>query len=452
MSAALRAFEAQWRARTPDALQPIREQAMQRFLKLGLPTKHDETWRYTDLRSVAAQNYDQAGCVATDPATTDAATDADAGANAGAGAPSNDAALTLVDAGQHAATVAMINGCPPLPADLPTINGIEINSIKELYKQNPSSLRRFFESASDADQRRWVLLNTALFIDGLYLKITQSVATPLVILHVSQGGGAQAAHPRIIIEASPGASATIIEHHISEGDSAPLSNSNTHIALGKGAQLEHYRVYATGAGATHLDALDIHQAENSQCRQFTIALGGGLVRSSLEGRLNQRGASLDSNSLLVGHQERHVDCVNIVTHAAPDTHSRQTARAIASDVSRVIFNSKVIVNAGANGSDSKQSCRGLLLSPSAEIDTRPQLEIHADEVKCAHGATTGRLDPDMLFYLLSRGLDRETAQSLLVYAFLADVLTGMSVSSARAAIENALIDQLPDAQTLRKFR
>ncbi len=251
---------------------------------------------------------------------------------------------------------------------------------------------------------------------------------------------------------SPGASATIIEHHVSQGDVAPLSNSNTHIALGKDAQLEHYRVYATGAGATHFDSLDIHQSQDSQCRQFTIVLGGGLVRSSLEARLNQRGASLESYSLLVGHQERHVDCVNIVTHAAPDTRSRQTARAIASDVSRVIFNSKVIVDAGAIGSDSKQSCRGLLLSPSAEIDTRPQLEIHADEVKCAHGATTGRLDPDMLFYLLSRGLDRETAQSLLVYAFLADVLTGMSVSSARSAIENALISQLPDSQILRNFR
>ena len=446
MSAALRSFEAQWRARTPDALQPIREQAMQRFLKLGLPTKHDETWRYTDLRSLAAQNYDQAGCVATD-AVTDAATDATA-----AGAPGTHAGLTLVDAEQHAATVTMINGCPPLSTDFPVINGIEINSIKELYKLDPTCLRRFFESASDADQRRWVLLNTALFIDGLYLKITQSVATPLVILHVSQGGVAQAAHPRVIIDASPGASATIIEHHVSEGDIAPLSNSNTHIALGNDAQLEHYRVYATGSGATHFDALDIHQSQDSRCRQFTIALGGGLVRSSLEARLNQRGASLDSYSLLVGHQERQVDCVNIVTHAAPNTRSRQTARAIASDVSRVIFNSKVIVNAGANGSDSKQSCRGLLLSSSAEIDTRPQLEIHADEVKCAHGATTGRLDPDMLFYLLSRGLDRETAQSLLVYAFLADVLTGMSVSSARAAIESALIDQLPDAQTLRKFR
>jgi Fe-S cluster assembly protein SufD len=433
MSAALRSFETQWRARTPDALQPIREQAMQRFLKLGLPSLRDETWRYTDLRVLAALSFGEAGCAAD-------------------GEASENATLSLVNAGQQAATLTMVNGCPLLNADLPVINGIEINSISEIYKHDSNYLRRFFESASDADQRRWVLLNTALFIDGLYLKITQPVSTPLVIRHVSTGDAAQAAHPRIIIDASPGASATIIEHHLSEGDITPLNNSNTHIALSKDAQLEHYRVYATGAGATHLDSLDIHQSENSQCRQFTIALGGGLVRSSLEARLNQRGASLDSYSLLVGHQERHVDCVNIVTHAAPDTRSRQTARAIASDVSRVIFNSKVIVNPGANGSDSKQSCRGLLLSPSAEIDTRPQLEIRADEVKCAHGATTGRLDPDMLFYLLSRGLDRETAQSLLVYAFLADVLTGMSVSSARAAIENALISQLPDSQILRKFR
>jgi Fe-S cluster assembly protein SufD len=345
----------------------------------------------------------------------------------------------------------MVNGCAP--ADSVSINGFEISSIKTQSKLDSKSLLRFFPPVSDADQRRWVLLNTALFNDGLYLKITQQVKTPLVILHVSSGDRAQeVAHPRVIIDAAPGSSATIIEHHVAHGEIAPLNNSNTHIALSKDAQIEHYRVYATGAGATHLDALDIHQARDSQCRQFTIALGGGLVRSSLEAHLNEPGASLESFSLLMGHEDRHVDCVNIVTHAAPDTRSRQTARAIAGDISRVIFNSKVIVNAGAVNSDSQQSCRGLLLSPSAEIDTRPQLEIHADEVKCAHGATTGRLDPDMLFYLLSRGLDRETAQSLLVYAFLADVLTGMSVTSARSAIEGALISQLPDSQILRKFR
>ena len=434
MSAALRSFEAQWRARSADALQPIREQAMQRFLKLGLPTLRDETWRYTDLRSVAAQSFEPASCEAR-------------------GAIDPNASLSLVDAAQRAATVMVINGCPLLNADMNTINGIEINSIRELYRLDSKSMARFFPPATDADQRRWVLLNTALFIDGLYLKITRQVTEPLVILHVSTGEQAhEAAHPRIIIDAAPGSSAIIIEHHLSHGDIAPLNNSNTHISLSMDAQLEHYRVYATGANASHMDSLDIHQANGSHCKQFTIALGGGLVRSSLEAHLNEPGASLDSFSLLVGHEDRHVDCVNIVTHAAPNTRSRQTARAIASDVSRVIFNSKVIVNAGAAHSDSQQSCRGLLLSPSAEIDTRPQLEIHADEVKCAHGATTGRLDPDMLFYLLSRGLDRETAQSLLVYAFLADVLTGMSVSSARAAIENALISQLPDSQTLRNFR
>jgi Fe-S cluster assembly protein SufD len=434
MSAALRSFEAQWRARSADALQPIREQAMQRFLKLGLPNLSDETWRYTDLRSVAAQSFEAAPCEAR-------------------GAIDPNASLSLVDAAQHATTVVMINGCPSLKADTGGINGIEISSIKELSRVDPKSMARFFPPATDADQRRWVLLNTALFIDGLYLKITRQVTEPLVILHVSTGERAhEAAHPRIIIDAAPGSSATIIEHHVSHGDIAPLNNSNTHISLSMDAQLEHYRVYATGAGASHLDSLDIHQAHGSHCKQFTIALGGGLVRSSLEAHLNQPGASLDSYSLLMGHEDRHVDCVNIVTHAAPNTRSRQTARAIAGDVSRVIFNSKVIVNAGAVGSDSQQSCRGLLLSPRAEIDTRPQLEIHADEVKCAHGATTGRLDPDMLFYLLSRGLDRETAQSLLVFAFLADVLTGMSVSSARAAIENALISQLPDSQILRKFR
>jgi Fe-S cluster assembly protein SufD len=432
MNAALRSFESQWRARVPDALQPIREQAMRRFLELGLPSLRDESWHYTDLRSVAAQSFAAATC---EP-----------------GGTQDSAELSLVGSQQHAAVLTMVNGCPVLNADLPIIKGLEINSIRYLYKHDSHSLARFFDPASDADQRRWVLLNTALFIDGLYLKITEAVSTPIVIRHLAAGDGAQAAHPRIIIDAIPGASAVIIEHHAAQSGIPPLTNSNTHIALARDARLEHYRVFASGAGATHLDSLDIRQSQNSQCRQFTIALGGGLVRASLEARLMERGAALESYSLLVGHQDRHVDCVNIVTHAAADTRSRQTARAIAGDASRVIFNSKVIVEAGANGSDSNQSCRGLLLSPRAEIDTRPQLEIHADEVKCAHGATTGRLDPDMLFYLLSRGLERDTAQSLLVFAFLADVLTGMSVSSARSAIESALIGQLPDSQILRNFR
>ena len=247
-----------------------------------------------------------------------------------------------------------------------------------------------------------------MFIDGLYLKIKTRVAAPLVILHLATADGPDTvAYPRVIIEAAPGSSATIIEHHVRQGAQTPLCNSATRIALERDAQIEHYRVISTDPQTTHIDSLEVCQERDSGCRQFTIVLGGGLVRASLDARLNEPGAHLDSYSLLVGHEERHVDCVNVVTHGATDTRSRQTARAIASGTSRVIFNSKVVVQAGAVRSDSQQSCRGLLLSPSAEIDSRPQLEIHTDEVKCAHGATTGRLDPDMLFYMLSRGLDRE---------------------------------------------
>jgi Fe-S cluster assembly protein SufD len=434
MNPALRSFAAQWQTRSADSLSPVREQAMERFLKLGLPSSRDETWRYTNLRSLAAQSFVDAPSKIR-------------------GELEPNASLSLLDKTDRASSLLMVNGYPIMPVADGLISGMEVYSLREVARLDPHTLLRFLEPLSDADQQRWALLNTALFVDGLYLKITTRVSMPLVIMHVATGDGADnIAYPRIIIEATPGSSATIIEHHVAQGEHTPLSNSNTHIVLRPGAQLEHYRVFATGADATHLDSLSIRQDKDSRCKQFTIVLGGGMVRTALEAHLDKPGASLDSHSLLVGHEDRHVDCVNFVTHGAPDTRSDQTARAIASDASRVIFNSKVIVNAGAVHAQSQQSCRGLLLSPTAEIDTRPQLEIHADEVKCAHGATTGRLDPDMLFYMLSRGLDRETAQSLLVFAFLADVLTGMSVTSAREAIENALIAQLPDSTTLRKFR
>jgi Fe-S cluster assembly protein SufD len=434
VSPALRSFEEQWASRATDSLAPVRERAMERFLSLGLPSNRDESWRYTNIRSLngihfaAAQNHI-------------------------GGEIQPFASVSLLDGAQRAATISMINGYPLLHSIDSVINEIEVASLEEMVRLDPSMVMRFIGEPSEADNQRWALLNTALFIDGLYLKITKKVQTPLVILHVGIGADTDTiAYPRVIIEAAPGASATIIEHHVAQGERAVVVNSNTHLSLGHGAQLEHYRVFATGPDSAHFDFLDVRQESDSLLKQFTIALGGGMVRADMEVSLNQAGATLENHALLVGYENRHVDCVNLVTHAAPDTTSRQTARAIASDTSRVVFNSKVIVKAGAVRSESQQSCRGLLLSPEAEIDSRPQLEIHTDEVKCVHGATTGRLDPDMLFYLLSRGLDRNTAQSLLVFAFLADVLTGMSVSSARTSIENALINQMPDSQLLRNFR
>jgi Fe-S cluster assembly protein SufD len=434
-SPALRSFEAQWFARGADPLSALREQAMELFLRLGLPSMHDESWRYTNLRKLSAQSYVDAP-------------------RAPSGTLQPTAQLCLLGEDERAATVLMVNGCPVLPQRMDlSINGIDINSLEEIARTDKKLISHLLEPLAENDIARWRLLNTALFVDGLYLKISTRVETPLVILHVATADHpGTVAYPRVIIDASPGSSATIIEHHVQQGSDTPLCNSSSLIKLERDAAIEHYRVFATDHRTTHLDSLEVRQRQGSRCRQFTIALGGGLTRCSLEAELTEPGAELDSYSLLVGHAERHVDCVNVVRHGAKHTTSRQTARALASGNSRVIINSKVVVDAGASNADSQQSLRGLLLSPTAEIDSRPQLEIHTDEVKCAHGATTGRLDPNMLFYMLSRGLDRDTAQSLLIYAFLADVLTGMSVHAARNAIENALIPQLPDSQVLRKFR
>lgn len=434
-SPAMRSFEQQWFARPADPLSALREQAMERFLALGLPTRHDESWRYTGLGKVSAQGYVDAP-------------------RAPSGTLQPTAQLCLLGEDERAATVLMVNGYPVLPQRIDlSVNGIEINSLQEVSRADRRLMSSFLEPLSDSEVARWRLLNTALFVDGLYLKVSRRTKTPLVILHVATADHpGTAAHSRVIIEALPGSSATIVEHYVQHGAETPLFNSASTISLERDSRIEHYRVYATDHRTTQLDSLEIRQRRDSHCRQFTIALGGGLVRCSLEAELKEPGAELESHALLVGHEDRQVDCVNVIRHAAKHTKSRQVARAIASGTSRVVINSKVIVDPGAAGTESRQSCRGLLLSPSAEIDSRPQLEIHTDEVKCSHGATTGRLDPNMLFYMLSRGIDRDTAQSLLVFAFLADVLTDMSVTSARHAIENALIPLLPDSQVLRSFR
>lgn len=437
-SPALRSFDALWRGRAAsqhdDPLWNQREQAMKRVLALGLPSARDETWRYTNLRHLSARGF------------------VEAPRNAPGGIEPGRLAAFL-GRGARVHNLVLVNGRMTRES-LETLanSGLEINSLDELSRSNPASLAAHLPEVSDADEARWGLVNLALFQDGLFVRVRQPVTAPLVVSHllVSQGAN-NIAHPRVIIDAAPDSRATVIEHFIALGP-PPLCNSATHMVLRRNSEIEHYRIFSTDSGAEHIDTLTIGQERDSRCRQFTFALGGDLVRTTLQSRLNQPGASMRSFSMLMGHESRHVDCVNVVTHAAPDTESVQTSRAIASGASRVVFNSKVVVDPGAARAASQQSCRGLLLSLNAEIDTRPQLEIHADEVKCAHGATTGRLDPNMLFYLLSRGMPRHAAQSLLVFAFLSDVLTHMSIPGARSAVEDALIAQLPDPQLLKQFR
>ncbi|MDE2304273.1 MAG: SufD family Fe-S cluster assembly protein [Gammaproteobacteria bacterium] len=427
---ALESFAALLRKRPTDILSPRREQAMRRLLGLGLPGSRDDSWRYTSLRAIAARRFGEAAVPAGHETT----------------APRS----WLRDCGGE--PLVLCNGYlrPVTAAARP---GLEIRSLRELAAADPQFLASKLTSASDAEDERWSMLNEALLTDGLYLRIHAPLAEPLLIVHAAEGGPTDAAiHSRLIVDLAPGARATILEHDVGSAGPAVLANRATRIELARGSEIEHYRIVSAEPKGLRFDALELHQGRDSRSRLYTVVLGGGLVRADARVRLDEPGAEHEGAALLVGRDARHVDCVHGVVHAAAHTLSRQTFRAIGAGTSRVVVNSKVLVENGAAGSESRQSCRGLLLSPTAEIDTRPQLEINADEVKCAHGATTGRLDPDMLFYLLSRGIDRSAAQSLLVFAFLDDVLTGMGLANARRAIEDALIAELPDAELLRAFR
>jgi Fe-S cluster assembly protein SufD len=428
-------FESAWRARAPDGLESRRESAMQRFRRLGLPTPRDDTWRYTNLRRLAGTHF-----------------------RTPAGPPSAALQAGLPEGGlpdyvpENALCIAIIDGHVRLDPAMARRAGLEVRGLSEMAHAAAGELDALLASPSDDDER-WTLLNTALFADGLYIRVSARLDAPLVLLHSTTGGAEPTAvHARVIIELGADAAATIVERHTDAGAAGGLYNAVTQLRVGENAAIEHYRMFAAEAAANHIATLHLHEARAARCKQFTIVLGGNLVRTALLASLDGAGATLDAHALLVGHEARHVDCLNVVRHSAPHTSSVQTARAIASGKSRVVVNSKVIVAAGAKHAESRQSSRGLLLSAEAEIDTRPQLEIHTDEVKCAHGATTGRLDPNMLFYMLSRGIDRATAQSLLVYAFLADALTDMSIARLRASIETALIAQLPDSNVLRAFR
>ena len=408
---------------------------MQRFLTLGLPTLRDESWRYTNLRPLSAQSFVDAP-------------------RAPAGTVRPSASLSLLGEEARVATVLMVNGIPVLPERMDlSINGIEISSLRELSRTDIKLVSRFLEPLSEAEEARWRLLNTALFVDGLYLRVRTRVQTPLIILHVATAESpGTAAYPRVIIEASPSSSATIIEHHVQQGPETPLLNSAALIALEHDAQLEHYRVFATDQKTTHLDSLEVRQEKDSRCRQFTISLGGGLVRSSIEAHLEERGARIDCYSLLVGHEERHVDCVNMVRHGAPDTVSRQTARAIASGTSRVIFNSKVVVDAGAvAGRLAAIVPRPSALAVRGDRLAAPARDPHRrGQVRARREHRTARSQHALLHALAGPGpRHRAEPADLRVPRGRAHRHVG---DAARAAIENALISQLPDSQVLQKFR
>jgi Fe-S cluster assembly protein SufD len=272
-----------------------------------------------------------------------------------------------------------------------------------------------------------------------------------ILFVATESAATAASYPRLELDVEANARVGLIERHISLGSDASFVNGAVHVSIGPGAQVDHYRLQQVGARATWFDTLTATVEKDARYCMHFVSVGALSARSTSRVQLTGQGAEAAIHVVSLADGEQVHDGFALVEHIAPNTKSDQSVRGIAGGRARVAFNSKVVVREHAKGTDSKQSLRGLLAGKQAEIDVRPQLEIYTDDVRCNHGATAGKLDDNMLFYLLSRGIEKEIAQQLLKWAFLEDVVSRIAVPELRKHIEQSLAGQMKETAALKEL-
>lgn len=379
----------------------IRDAAARSFAVSGLPTRRLESWRYTDLRPLAA--------LAFSPAPTHVDISQLLG--------------TLSDfAGPR---VVMVNGRVDMSASVFPESGIVGN-----FAHAPDFIAREAPLAA---------LNTMLADDGAVIRVPAGAdAGALILAHISGAEAAQsvAVHPRHLIRLEAGARLTLIEY--ASGHGSYWHNMVAEIELGAGAHLTHIRLQAESAQAFHVATLFVDIADRAKYDCFTLALGARLARTEIHARLGGENAVAHLNAVQLLRGAQHGDITTVVAHDAPQGSSRQTVKSVLADHARGVFQGRIEVARGAQKTDGYQMSQALLLSPEAEIDCKPELEIFADDVKCSHGATIGALDPDQLFYLRARGIPEAQARAMLVRAFLDEAIESIAHERARALLDRAI--------------
>ncbi len=302
-------------------------------------------------------------------------------------------------------------------------------------------------------EARLALLNEAFATDAASIEVGAGASAGGIELVFVAAAGAQAgaSYPRVRLALASGARATVVERHLGDGEASSLVNSAVRVELAPQAHLTHYRLQHCGARTTWFDTLAAELAADARYDLLCVSTGARTARSTVHTRLAGAGAELALSAAALGEGQQSQDMYALSEHLAARTRTIETFRGIASQRARVAFNGKIAVRENARGTDSRQSLRGLLDGAEAEIDLRPQLEIYTDEVRCSHGATAGKLDENMLFYLLSRGLAPDTAQHLLKWAFLEDVVAGITLADLRRQIELGLVGQMSEAATLKEL-
>ena len=408
----------------PPWLRPVQQDAARRFMAQGLPTIRHEDWKYTNLVPLSKRSFH---VTAYDDRETLSA----------------DAYRKIRLSARCKYRAVVVNGGfrPDLSNLESLAPGLQVYSIRAASAAGRGDEANTLERSQVRDSAL-TDLNTAFLHDALIVKLDEdvSVPDPLHLIFIGSGGAYHFLRlPRVIIQAHRNCSIRIIEEYVSEGHDQGLTNAVTEIALHEGATVHHHRLQVESTDAAHIGRIYATAAGNSRFLSDSVSFGGSLARIDVDVALAGQGASCRLNGLFVAGGEQHVDHHTRIDHVVGNTHSDELYRGIIDERGRGVFNGKVIVRKNAQQISARQTSNNLLLSRHAEIDTKPQLEIYADDVTCAHGATVGELDTDALFYLRSRGMSEEGARALLIYAFAERVVEDIPVEGIRRWIENRFI-------------
>jgi Fe-S cluster assembly protein SufD len=406
-------------------LQDLRDHAASRFVELGFPSVRDEEWRHTNVAPIASSEFKLAA-----PARLDADI------------------LSTVAYADAPLRVVIVNGrySPELSKTSGLPAGVRFGSLATAATEQADVVGRYLGQLADASTFSFVALNTAFMHDGAYVYVPDGVVLgqPLHMLFVSTGDAAapSMSHTRALIVVGDRTEVQIVETYASATSEKHFTNAVTEIVAGEHAIIDHYKIAEESVETFHIADMHVHAARSSNVSTHAFTLGGKLVRNEIVAVLDGEGAECTLNGLYFVDGERHVDTHTTIDHAKAHCPSHEVYKGILAGHARAVFNGKIIVRPDAQKTNAKQTNRALLLSDNATINTKPQLEIFADDVKCTHGAAIGQLDDDALFYLRARGLTLQEARDLLIHAFAGEILERIRIEPLKQALETELYAQL----------
>jgi len=429
------AFRQATQQRAPDEpawLQTLRESSFDLFEQSGFPNVKQEEWKYTNVTSIAKANF------APVLTSNGVGLSADPGLEGFIYEEARHSRLVFVN-GMFRQDLSSMSAMP---------DGVVAMDLRDALSdsQYEAIVREYLEHPVLANG--FAALNTALFTSGLFLKIPSGISleAPIHLLFIGEGvtvNPPPAAFPRVMIVAEENSSATIIESYAStKDDGVYLTNAIVDLSLADGARLQHYKIQRESMGAFHIATTRAELGRNSNYNTTTINFGAALSRHDIHVQMDHEGAECAVDGLYMVDGSQHTDTHSVIDHRQPHCTSHQLYKGILDGKSRAVFNGKVFVRHGAQQTDARQTNKNLLLSTGARVDTKPQLEIFADDVKCTHGAAVGQIDEEEKFYLESRGINPALARNMLTYGFAEEVIERIGIESIKRELDAAVLNRL----------